>query len=199
MSLVKDLKSCTETYQVIYADPPWSYRGQVQHGGKDKGYTSSSKAFYTTLSVDDLCRMSDTIKRLADPKGCVLYLWHSPPILVDAMRVMKEWGFRYATCAFVWEKQRVNPGHYTMSQCEFVNVGTLKKVPIPRGARNVHQFISEARTSHSAKPLDVRHRITQMHPLQKKIELFSRFDQKGPNPGNWDDFGCDIGSVPWIP
>lgn len=199
MALIKNLSRCSKKYQIIYADPPWSYRGQVQHGGKSAGYTSGASAFYPTLSVNDLRDMQDTIKRLADPEGCLLYLWHSPPILEDAMAVMKAWGFQYSTCAFVWEKQRVNPGHYTMSQCEFVNVGKLKKVPVPRGARNVPQFLSEKRTSHSAKPLEIRHRINQMHPLQKKIELFSRFDQSQPNPGNWDDWGMDLGSIPWVP
>ena len=96
-------------------------------------------------------------------------------------------------------KVQVNPGHYTLSSCEMVNVAKRKKVPVPRGARNVRQVVFEPRTTHSAKPLEVRNRITQMHPLQKKIELFSRFDQSAPNPGNFDDWGMDLGSVPWTP
>lgn len=199
MALVKDLKKCNKKYQVIYADPCWHYRGQVQHGGAGKGYTSGANAFYPTLTIADLCDMGPTIKRLADPEGCALYMWYSPPILEDAMRLMKEWGFKYKTCAFVWDKQRVNPGHYTMSQCEMVNVGTIRRIPVPRGARNVRQFISEPRTSHSSKPVEVRNRIIQMHPLQQKIELFSRFDQSLPTVGNFDDWGLDLGSVPWIP
>jgi len=86
-----------------------------------------------------------------------------------------------------------------MSQCEMVNVGTIRRIPVPRGARNVRQFISEPRTSHSSKPVEVRNRIIQMHPLQQKIELFSRFDQSLPTVGNFDDWGLDLGSVPWIP
>ena len=196
--LVKDLTKCKKTYQVLYADPPWSYRGQVQHGGADKGFTSGADAFYPTLSIEDLCGMSETIKSLTDPEGCLLYLWYSPPILEDAMRLMEEWGFKYSTTAFVWNKERVNPGHYTMSQCEMVNVGKVRRVPVPRGARNVRQYYSSPRTSHSAKPIEIRERITKMHPFQSKIELFSRFDQtKGT--GNWDDWGKDLGSVPWFP
>lgn len=199
MTLIKDLRICNNIYQVIYVDPPWHYRGQVQHGGKDQPFTSSSSVFYPTLSINDLCDMKEAIKHIADPEGCVMYLWYSPPILLDAVRLMEEWGFRYGTCAFVWNKQRVNPGHYTMSQCEMVNVGTLRRVPVPRGARNVRQLISEPRTNHSAKPTEARHRITQMHPLQKKIELFSRFDQSQSVSSGWDDWGMDIGSTPWIP
>lgn len=197
--LVKDLKKCTNKYSVIYADPPWHYRGQVQHGGAGKGYTSGANAFYPTLTIRDLCDMRPTIEKIADPEGCALYLWYSPPILKDAMQLMEAWGFRYATCAFVWNKMRVNPGHYTMSQCEMVNVGTVRRIPIPRGARNIKQYYEAPRTSHSSKPTHFRHEITQMHPLQKKIELFSRFDQSQPNPGGWDDYGMDLGSVPWTP
>ena len=113
------------------------------------------------------------------------------------MALVKAWGFKYKTIAFVWDKQRVNPGHYTMSQTEMVLVGTRKKVPTPRGARNVRQFLSLPRTSHSSKPVIIRDRIETMHPLQKRIELFSRFDQSLPT--TWDDWGKDIGSVPWVP
>lgn len=205
MSLIKDLKKCNKKYQIILADPPWSYRGQVQRGGKDQDYSSSAAEYYATMPIDDLCKMGDDIKRLADPEGCLLYLWYSPPILEDAMKVTEAWGFKHATTAFVWVKTKdgvnlqVNPGHYTMSSCEMVNVSKRKKVPVPRGARNIRQVVFAPRTQHSAKPLEVRHRIHQMHPLQQKIELFSRFDQSLPNPGNFDDFGMDIGSVPWIP
>jgi N6-adenosine-specific RNA methylase IME4 len=195
--IVKDLTKTNNKYQVIYTDCPWHYRGQVQRGGASQTFSSSADSYYATLTIYELCAMGSVIKRLADPEGCALYMWYSPPILEDAMKLMKAWGFRYATCAFVWDKQRVNPGHYTMSQCEMVNVGTLRRVPKPRGSRNVRQLISEPRTSHSAKPLEVRQRITEMHPLQKKIELFSRFSEN--KDSNWDDWGMDIGSVPWIP
>ena len=198
MTLIKDLRKSTDKYQVIYADPPWHYRGSVQHGGKGVPYTSGANAFYPTLTLDDLCGMGDTIKNITDPDGACLYLWFTPPILEDAMSLVKAWGFKYKTIAFVWDKQRVNPGHYTMSQTEMVIVGTKKRVPQPRGARNVQQFLSTPRTSHSTKPLEIRERINEMHPLQKKIELFSRFDQKKVT-NNWNDWGKDLGSVPWVP
>lgn len=197
--LIKDLRKTEKKYQVLYADPPWNYRGQVQHGGADKGFTSGASSFYPILTIKDLFGMADTIKGMSDPNGSLLYLWYSPPILEDAMALMKAWGFKYKTTAFVWEKKRLNPGHYTMSQTEMVLVGSKKKVPTPRGARNVHQFLSAARTTHSSKPLEIRDRITEMHPFQEKVELFSRFDQKKATDPKWDDWGKDLGSLPWIP
>jgi N6-adenosine-specific RNA methylase IME4 len=204
MTLIKDLEKCTNKYQIIYTDCPWSYRGQVQRGGKDQEFSSSADSYYPTLSVEELCDMGPTIKRLSDPDGSLLYIWYSPPILEDAMKVAAAWGFKYATTAFVWvktadgKKLQVNPGHYTLSSCEMVNVFKRKRVPKPRGARNVRQVVMTPRTSHSTKPLEIRERINEMHPLQKKIELFSRFDQKKVT-NNWDDWGKDLGSVPWVP
>lgn len=203
--LVHDIATTTKKYQVILADPPWSYRGQVQRGGKDQDYSSSADRYYATLSIDDLCKMGEDIKRITDPEGCLLYLWYSPPILEDAMRLTEAWGFTYATTAFVWVKTsngqtlQVNPGHYTMSSCEMVNVAKVRRVPKPRGSRNIRQVVFAPRTNHSSKPSEIRERITQMHPLQSKIELFSRVDQATQKDPLWDDFGMCIGSTPWIP
>lgn len=203
--LIKDLQKTEKKYQVLYADCPWSYRGQVQRGGKDQKYSSSAGEYYALLSVDDLCAMGPTIKKLADPEGCLLYMWYPPPILEDAMKVMSAWGFKYATQAFVWVKSKdgvnlqINPGHYTLSSCEMVIVSKMKKVPKPRGARNVRQVLMAPRTTHSSKPLEIRERITEMHPFQEKVELFSRFDQKKATDPKWDDWGNQIGSLPWIP
>jgi N6-adenosine-specific RNA methylase IME4 len=76
-------------------------------------------------------------------------------------------------------KGQVNPGAYTMTQCEYVLVGTHRRIPKPRGARNVRQFLQSARTKHSAKPHVIRDRIHKMFPNQKKIELFARDSMPG--------------------
>ena len=159
-------------FQVIYCDPPWSYRGQVQHGGADKPFTSSAGSFYPVVSIEDLCTLP--VKDIRDPDGSVCFMWTTGPILEDSLRLMKAFGFKYKQIAFVWDKQRVNPGAYTMTQCEYVLVGTHKRIPKNRGARNIRQFLQEPRTKHSAKPLDIRDRIHQMFPNQRKIELFAR-------------------------
>ena len=171
-------------FEIIYADPPWHYRGQVQHGGPGKPYTSGARAFYPTMPVEELAEFP--IGELADD-ACLLFLWATSPCLEDAFTVAKAWGFKYATVAFVWDKQRVNPGHYTMSQCELCLVFKKGKVPTPRGARNVRQLVSSPRTSHSTKPDEVRHRIDQMFPDQAKVELFARTRGEG-----WVAWGTEL-------
>jgi len=68
-------------------------------------------------------------------------------------------------------------------------VGKKGKIPTPRGSRNVRQFLSEERTRHSTKPLEIRKRIEEMFPTQKKIELFSR--EKVPG---WECWGNEVNS-----
>ena len=169
-------------FPVIYADPPWSYRGQVQHGGADKPFTSSAGTFYPVVDIDTLCDLP--VERLRDPEGSVLFLWTTGPILEDAMRLMRDWGYKYKQIAFVWDKQMVNPGSYSMTQCEYVLVGTYKKIPKPRGARNIRQFFSERRTGHSRKPDGIARRIEEMFPTQRKLELFARSSRLG-----WETYG----------
>ena len=172
-------------FDIIYADPPWHYRGQVQHGGANMGYTSGSRAFYPTIPVKEL--MEFPIRSIA-ADSCLLYLWATSPCMEDAFAVGKAWGFKYATFAFVWDKQRVNPGHYTMSQTETCLVFKRGKVPLPRGARNVRQLVREPRTTHSRKPEEVRVRIEKMHPAQRKIELFAR----GAVAPGWHAWGNEV-------
>ena len=41
-------------------------------------------------------------------ENCLLFMWTSSPHLDQAIRLGKAWGFKWATVAFVWDKQRVN-------------------------------------------------------------------------------------------
>ena len=74
-----------------------------------------------------------------------------------------------------------------MSQCEICLVGKKGKIPSPRGARNIRQFLSERRSKHSKKPDEIRDRITAMFPEQSKIELFARQYADG-----WDCWGNEV-------
>ena len=158
-------------FDIIYADPPWHYKGQLQHNGAGKETTGGAIAHYGCVTLDDL--MTLDVKSIA-AKDCLLFMWSSSPHLDQAIRLGKEWEFNWATVAFVWDKKRVNPGHYTMSQCELCLVFKRGCIPKPRGDRNVEQFLSEARTVHSRKPETVRDRIDAMFPYSRKIELFAR-------------------------
>lgn len=170
------------SYEVVYADPAWDYAGREQHNTKVANksvidhYNTMTCAQLKELDVKSICA-----------KNSILFLWTSSPHLPQALDVMKAWGFEYKTIAFVWDKQKTNPGYYTLSQCEIVLVGKRGKFPEGRGSRKERQFISEMRRKHSQKPDEVRLRIERMFPTQKKLEMFAREKKEG-----WDVWGNEV-------
>jgi len=179
-------------FSILYADPPWDYKGQKQHttGAVDTG---GAETHYPTMKLKDLKRLD--IPAVCAP-DCILFMWATSPHLDQAIELLKAWGFAWATVGFVWDKQRVNPGFYTMSQCELVLIGKRGKIPAPRGARNARQLFSVLRGKHSEKPLLARLRIEAMFPEQSKLELFAR--QRHPGWHAWgNEVESDV-SIGWI-
>jgi len=174
-------------YSVLYADPPWDYAGKTQHTSGEFKEGMSAKDHYNTMTLEELKNLKIQEKTEDD---CLLFLWTSSPHLEQALELMKAWGFDYKTIAFVWDKQKTNPGYYTLSQVEICLVGKKGKFPTPRGSRKERQFLSEMRGVHSKKPDEIRQRITKMFPTQKKLELFARQTSDG-----WDVWGNEVDGV----
>ena len=161
-------------YDIIYTDPPWDYKGQKMTSG------SGAINFYPTMTVKQM------LKEITIPAAdnCLMFMWTSSPHLDQAIDLGKGWGFDYSTVGFVWDKTVPQPGFYTMSQVELCLVFKKGKIPTPRGARNIRQFLSEKRREHSRKPDEIRNRIEEMFPDQSKLEMFARTAPEG-----WDVFG----------
>lgn len=179
-------------FDVIYADPPWDYAGREQFGfAGDVGVSTGGGAIkqYRTMPLTEICGLP--VLEATAPSA-ILFLWTTGPQLAAAFDVIEAWGFGYATVAFVWDKERINPGYYTLSQTEFCLAAKRGRIPQPRGARNVRQMVRETRGQHSAKPAEVRTRIARMFPGQRKLELFARARAAG-----WEAWGNeDWGPVP---
>lgn len=184
----------TKKYDIIYADPPWDYGGQVQFdksGIRAENLNLKRDTMYGTdyfryppLKLSELKSLD--VKSIA-ADDCILFMWTTGPQLANAVELGKAWGFEYKTVAFVWDKRLHNPGRYTLSQTEFVLAFKKGRFPTPRGARNIRQLISVRRGEHSEKPEAVIDGITKMFPEQAKIELFARKNYYG-----WDNWGLNI-------
>jgi N6-adenosine-specific RNA methylase IME4 len=166
-------------YQIIYADPPFSYhieRGKAVLMG-------SAKNHYETMTLEDICNLP--VQQIAD-KNCYLFLWASSPTLKEALQVMERWGFKYKVVAFVWSKtnREMGLGHYTRTNHEFVLLGT--KGSLERKSNKVKQWLKAPTTIHSKKPNEIRERIIQLYGDLQRIELFSRTKVHG-----WDVIGND--------
>lgn len=184
----KNIPFPASKYSILYVDPPWHYNSQKQFGG-DHRQTNGASSYYGTIKTENL--MQWDIPALCED-DCLLFMWSTSPHLDQAIKLGEAWGFKYATIGFIWYKEKPNPGSYTMSECEVCLIFKKGKIPKPRGERNIRQFLSEARTSHSTKPMKVLERITKMFPEQAKLELFSRKELLGSTDNGWEHWGDEI-------
>lgn len=162
-------------YNVILADPPWTYKSDLHDG-------SASVDHYPSMTNQELKDMD--VKSVCENE-CVLFMWATTPNLDTAIEIGKSWGFDYKQVAFVWDKDRTLAGNYTITQCELVLVFRPKKGKLPkRDKTNARQYFREKPREHSRKPEYVQDMIELMYPNTKKIELFARRSRKG-----WDVWG----------
>jgi len=163
-----------EDYEVVYADPPWSYHnGGVPNGGVDK--------HYPTMEHDEICSLSPPAANDA-----VLYLWTTVTHAQDAFDVMESWGFEYKTQA-VWHKQSEGVGYWMRGQHELIYIGTRGDVSPPAQSARRSSVFESKRGRHSSKPESVRRHIELAHPSSKRIELFARDNVEG-----WDAWGNEL-------
>lgn len=177
-----DIYNTDKKYNIIYADPAWQYKSK-ECLAKKSILNGKLNYHYNTMTFEELKKIP--VNKICE-KDCLLFLWVVSPMLDNCIDVLKSWGFKYSTIGFIWNKERTNPGSYTMSECEICIIGKKGNIPKPRGKRNVRQYVQEKRTEHSTKPHEVRKRIVDMFPTQKKIELFARQSVDG-----WDCWGLE--------
>ena len=80
-------------YKIIYADPPWEYGDKLQHHG------GSAESHYDVMKFKDICNLP--VNNIADD-NCVLFLWVTYPKLLDCIKTIEKWGFKYKTIGFNW-------------------------------------------------------------------------------------------------
>jgi N6-adenosine-specific RNA methylase IME4 len=197
-------------YGVIYADPPWAYRGYVSDGVPQ----TTSTQHYDTMPVEDIALMP--VNQLAAP-DCALFMWTISSHTPQAFWLAQQWGFRFASKAFTWAKLTKNAeqnhraaieadidlgvygetniadrsnwfmgmGHGTRrntEDCWLFTRGNPKRLD-----RGVRELIVSPVREHSRKPVETYDRIEKLF-AGPYCELFSR----NVRPG-WDMFGNQVG------
>jgi len=179
-------------YKIIYADPPWSYNDKMS------GHSFSLDHEYETQDIEWIKRLP--VNEMAD-KDCALFLWAVNPLLPEAFDVIKAWGFKYKTVAFVWSKTTSNGhwvsnmGRWTMGNVEMVLLATKGKPK--RIRKDIKQLVIAKRTEHSKKPNIVRKNIVDLMGDVPRIEMFARGDKTKDLFGfnkfdGWDVFGNEV-------
>jgi N6-adenosine-specific RNA methylase IME4 len=121
-----------------------------------------------------------------------LFLWATSPLLPEAVRVMKAWGFEYRT-TLVWDKVLMGIGFWLRGRHELLLIGTRGRFSLAPELCSEGVY-SEKRTKHSRKPAFFRELIASLYPNESKLEMFAREVVPG-----WDVWGNEVNSLVQIP
>jgi len=170
-------------YNIIYADPCWSYRDKALAGNRGAGckYQVQSKEWIDNLPVKTIAK-----------DNCALFLWVTMPKLNECWELIDKWGFNYKTVAFTWVKKNKisnsffwGMGRWTRANAELCLLATRGKPK--RISAKVHSVVNTRIEEHSKKPQEVRNRIVQLMGDLPRIELFARQKTEG-----WDVWGNEV-------
>ena len=183
------LESYEKSFGVVYADPPWSYGNKHPQGRPDD--------HYVTMTLDDICALP-----VPAADNCVLYLWATAPLLVEALQVMSAWGFTYRT-GMVWDKVHPGVGYWFRGQHEHLLVGIKGNVSPPDRKQRTPSIYVEKRGQHSVKPDAVADLIAGWFPDVPRLEMFGRKERPGwvvwgNNPNVRHDV-VGLHAEPWDP
>lgn len=170
-------------YNIIYADPPWSYKDKALAGNR------GACCKYDVMNIDDIKNLP--IKNIMND-DCILFMWVTMPKLNECFDVIKAWGFEYKTVGFVWIKKNKKSdslfwgmGRWTRANAEVCLIATKGKPK--RESAKVHSVIMSKIREHSRKPDETRDRIIELCGDLPRIELFARQEVEG-----WDCWGNEV-------
>lgn len=173
-------------YNIIYADPPWTYKVWSEETGNGR----SAASHYNTMSKEEIQQLP--VQSICEDNA-VLFLWVIAPCLLEGIELIEKWGFKYKTVGFTWVKRNKKSdsyfwgmGYYTRANAEYCLLATKGK-PLPRISRSVHSILDDRIMRHSEKPESARTKIVELFGDLPRIELFARKETSG-----WDVFGDDV-------
>lgn len=181
------LSGVTGRYGSILIDPPWRFNNRTGKVGPEHRRLHR----YGTLSFDEIARLP--VPELALPASH-LYLWCPNALLLEALNIMKGWGFTYKT-NIVWYKVRKDGGpdgrgvgFYFRNVTELVLFGIRGRVRTLAPGRSQVNIIVTRKQEHSRKPDELYEIIERCSP-GPHLELFARNHRKG-----WTQWGDELGS-----
>lgn len=182
-------------FDVILADPPWAYVTFTP----SKVSSRAPERHYQTMRLAEIKAMP--VSKIAAP-DCHLFMWTTAPFLETSLAVMRAWGFKYSSSAFVWVKLRsgysadqisafgpvekdvsLGLGHTTRKQSEWCLLG--RRGSPRRHSKGIHEVILAPLREHSRKPDEARQRIEEYCGADaRRLELFARTAAPG-----WEAWG----------
>ncbi len=165
------------SFDFIMADPPWHFGTR-----SDKGQGKGAARHYRTWT---LRKIRDLPVGTLASGDCVLFLWGTSPLLLDADHpsrspigeVLEAWGFRYGALGG-WAKRTtlnnrpvMGTGYVMRSTMEPFFIATTGSPEHSRGMRNL---INGKAREHSAKPEASYKWCEEYMPHARRLEICAR-------------------------
>lgn len=169
-------------YDMIMADPPWTFENWSKKGITNKG----ARGHYRTMSLKDVLRLP--VASLA-ADDCLLWLWCTNPMLPEGLSTLASWGFEFVTAGH-WHKRTVHgktafgTGYVLRCAGEPFLIGRRGK---PKTERNVRSIVEGPIREHSRKPDEGYQAAERLLPKARRADLFSRERREG-----WDSWGDEV-------
>lgn len=160
-----DISTTNKKYKIIYVVPTWE----------------------GTRKASELCKLP--VERVLDNDSALL-LWVKASKMIKALKVMKEWGFKYKTIAYIWIKADTNSDNaddWTQENselCLLATKGNLKRI-----SGEVQQVLTLPVEADEKKPSKFKELTVQLLGNLPALELFAKdnftFDYDGAEV-KWD-------------
>jgi N6-adenosine-specific RNA methylase IME4 len=176
-------------FGTILIDPPWRFTNRTGKMAPEHKRLHR----YPTMSFAEIAALP--VAEFAKAKSH-LYLWCPNALLLEALTILKAWGFTYKT-NLVWYKTRKDGGpdgrgvgFYFRNVTELLLFGVRGKLrTLPPGRRQVNILIGR-KEEHSKKP-DATYELIERCSPGPYVELFAR-----QRVANWTQWGDQVDSYP---
>lgn len=177
---VEELKRLDQTFNVVYADPPWKY----ERSAATSGLGGCADEEYETMSEQELRAFFRELGPYVEANA-LLFMWTTGPKLDVALRVGRDFGFEYTTKFLTWVKKcktkdapHLMPlGWWSLPCTEDVLLFKRGKTAdfVSRDTRP-SQLLEAPKAAHSEKPEAARRAIESMLVPERSrcMELFGR-------------------------
>jgi N6-adenosine-specific RNA methylase IME4 len=184
MALVFDTLAGKQ-FGAILIDPPWRFTNRT---GKMAPEHRRLRR-YPTMDFNEIAALP--VVDLALPQSH-LYLWCPNALLLEALTIMKTWGFVYKT-NLVWYKVRKDGGpdgrgvgFYFRNVTELLLFGVRGKLRTLKPGRTQVNVIVTRKEEHSRKP-EAAYEIIEACSPGPFVELFARQRRSG-----WEQWGDQV-------
>lgn len=181
-------------FNIILADPPWRFKNWSMKELANRGEKWARRNGRSPYDVMDTEGIAALPVQNITAKNAILMMWATYPKLVDAIEVVKAWGFEYKTVAFTWVKLnkggsgfKFGLGYHSRGNSEICLLATKGK-GLRRVDNAVPNLLIAPVRDHSQKPEEARDRIERLYGDVPRVELFARQERSG-----WTALGNQVG------